>query len=320
MTSNRNLKASFQWTQTAGALLFKTIPSQVPLLETLINEGAIGMIAGDTGAGKSFLSLNIAYAVAAGLKCAPWGRGAGVPVMYLDGEMGEELFKKRLQHIGNNNRYREPRGRAGRNLHIFGKAWSPECADLDSANAQSNLLNEIADKGVKLLIIDNLDTLCPTALSKPAAWKNLIDWVQRLSRRNVAVILVHHNNKKGVQHGSSEKTRQMHFVMSIKKSDEQKVKNQAVFTMSMDKERDQGADLEAKARFVIRTRFDPEFNHEATSVTQEDIFSEKHEREGEALKHFKANKNGKEIAKLMELSEPTVTRIRQSLVKQGLLV
>lgn len=320
MTASFHLTKNRQWKQTAGALLFRTVPSPVALLPTLINEGAIGMIAGDTGVGKSFFTFNIAYAIAAGLKCPPWGVGAGMPVLYVDGEMGEELFKRRLHFIANNNRYRMNAGKAGRNLHIRGRTWTPEMAGLDNIALQAYLLTELEDTGAKLLIIDNLDTLFPEALRKPDAWKLLIDWVQRLSRRNVAVILIHHNNKKGAQYGSSEKTRQMHFVMSLKKSKERKVKKQAVFHLSMDKERDTGADLETETRFVIRTRFDAERNLEATSVIQEDIFSEKHDREEEALQFFKAKKNGKEVALLMNISEPTVTRIRQSLVKQGLLV
>ena len=301
-----------------ASTFFKTeIPEPIPMLEGLINEGAPGMLAGDTGGGKSWLTKHFAYAVAAGKPCAPWGKGAGVPVLYVDGEMGKKLFHKRLSQIRNRDTKPETIALGEINIHILGRAWSKEIDDLDKRKVQNYLSEYIEMHGIKLLIVDNLDTLCPEALTKQASWKLLIDWVQELSKKKVAVILVHHNNKAGKQYGSSIKTRQMHFVMSLKKSARGKSQEQTTFLLSMDKERDEGIGLEQDTCFVVKTGYDATTKKVVTTVMLDELYFQKEAREEEIKQHFLEGKNGKEIAELMKISEASVTRVKKILTQQG---
>ena len=319
MKTNDTFEQETELLIPAGKFLEKKIPDPIPILPGLINDNTIVLLSGDTGAGKSWFCLHLAYAIAAGKECFPWGIPSPVPVLYVDGEMGEKLFQSRLLQIRRRDLDPLTPENAHVNLHILGKAWSKGMDDLDKSNTKQYLSRKIAEKHIKLVIIDNLDTLCPSALSKAAEWKQLIDWVQRLSSKKVAIILVHHNNKKGVQHGSSEKTRQMHVMLSLKKSKEPKVKDQSVFLLSMEKERDKSIGLAPETRFVVRTEYDAFGEDPTTWVIQENLYSHQDEGDEEAKNYFLAGKTGKEIAQLMGISEPTVSRIRARLVEKGLL-
>lgn len=303
--------------ERASTFLKREISKPIPILTGLINEGAPGMIAGDTGAGKSWLMMHFAYAVAAGKPCAPWGMGAGVPVLYVDGEMGESLFQQRFSQIRNRDTKPDTIALGEMNIHILGRAWSIEIDDLDKSKVQKYLSEYIEENEIKLLIIDNLDTLCPEVLSKQASWKLLIDWVQELSKKRVAVVLVHHNNKAGKQYGSSIKTRQMHFVMSLKKSGRRKSQEQTTFLLSMDKERDEGIGLEQDTSFVVKTGYDDTTEKVVTTVMLDELYFQKEAREEEIKQHFLEGKNGKEIAELMKISEASVTRVKKLLTQQG---
>lgn len=77
-----------------GKLLSAKLTPDTPLLGDLIFAKTIGMVAGPRGGGKSLLAMLMAYAVASGKPVEPWGKGAGMPVAYLDGEMRAIGFQR----------------------------------------------------------------------------------------------------------------------------------------------------------------------------------------------------------------------------------
>jgi RecA-family ATPase len=148
--------------ETAQELLSRKIEAPKPILNGLIYENSLGMLSGDSGAGKTWLLLHLAYAVAAGKLAEPWGAGAGVPIVYLDGETDESLFKERLQNISNRDKNPKTKKMGVLNFKVFGRIWNKEIPDLDTINGQKYIEKFIEDKYPKLIIIDNLDTFCPT--------------------------------------------------------------------------------------------------------------------------------------------------------------
>lgn len=304
------------FTTTAGQFLSKRIAKQVAIISGLINEGNIILLSGDTGGGKSWLCLHIAYCIAAGKEFLQGCKTLAMPVLYVDGEMGEGLFQKRLQQIQNRDPNESSVDRALENLHILGKAWSEKFDYVDAMHSKHYISKVIAEMGVGVLILDNLDTLCPEALSKPAAWKELMEWVQKLSKLKVAVLLIHHNNKKGDQYGSSVKTRQMNIAMTLRKTKEHKTKNQTAFTLTVDKDRDKSVAIEDGTRFVVKTSQD-DAGRTITQVVQEDILSEQDAIDAQVKAHFLDGKKGKEISALMGISAPTISRIKNRLAEKG---
>jgi hypothetical protein len=60
--------------------------------------------------------------------------------------------------------------------------------------------------GVELLVIDNLSSLTVGVRENDSdAWGEIQEWLLRLRRRGVSVLLIHHSGKTGGQRGSSRR-------------------------------------------------------------------------------------------------------------------
>jgi putative DNA primase/helicase len=58
--------------------------------------------------------------------------------------------------------------------------------------------------GVDLLIVDNISPLCWAGSDNSAgSWTSMQEWILRLRKRGLAVLLVHHSGKSGEQRGTT---------------------------------------------------------------------------------------------------------------------
>ncbi len=298
--------------------LAKKIVAPIALLPNLIYEGGSGMISGDTGVGKTWFVLQIAYAVAAKKLIWPWGVGNGIPVLYVDGESGEALFRLRLMLTKNRDNDEETRELADLNFNLLGRVWcSEEFSDIDTISGQKYIEKYIENCKPKLIIFDNMESLCPDAISSNKAFTCLIKWLNALNARGIATILVHHNNKNGTQYGSSKKTRQMHYVLSLTKTDEPRTETETTFFLNVVKQRDAGIPLDKDFRFVIKTKMNEKQWPEVlcTEVKHEKLFSNTENRDEEIRACLKEGLSGKVIAEKFNISESTVSRIKRSMTK-----
>ncbi len=301
--------------ETAQELLNRKIEAPKAILNGLIYENSLGMLSGDSGAGKTWLLLHLAYAVAAGKLAEPWGAGAGVPIVYLDGETDESLFKERLQKISNRDKNPKTKKMGVLNFKVFGRIWNKEIPDLDTINGQKYIEKFIEEKYPKLIIIDNLDTFCPTGLNNDKAYAEFTKWLTTLTARGIAVLIAHHNNKAGKQHGSSVKMRRMNYALSLKKTKEIPTEVETSFFLTIEKSRSSITRILPDTRFVIRTK---EVEGDlATYVLQENLFSQKSILENSVREALSNGESGKDIAKRLETSESMVSRIKKSMEAEG---
>jgi RecA-family ATPase len=303
--------------ETAQELLSRKIEAPKAILNGLIYENSLGMLSGDTGAGKTWLLLYLAYAVAAGKLAEPWGAGAGVPVVYLDGESDAKLFQKRFQQISNRDKNPINRKMGLSNFKIFGKTWNEEIPDLDTVNGQKYIEKLIEDEYPKLIIIDNLDTFCPTGLNNDKVYADFTSWVTSLVKRGISVLIAHHNNKAGKQHGSSVKMRRMNYALSLKKTKEIPTEKETSFFLTIEKSRSSITRLLPDTRFVIRTK-DVE-GSSVTYVLQEDLFCQKSILDNAVRKSLLQGESGKDIAKNLGASESMVSRIKKAMESEGVV-
>jgi putative DNA primase/helicase len=82
-------------------LLQYDIPQKEPILEPILQEGSLGMIYAKRGVGKTFASLEVAFAVASGGEVfgGRWKAKKPRKVIFLDGEMPAITLKTRLAEI-----------------------------------------------------------------------------------------------------------------------------------------------------------------------------------------------------------------------------
>ncbi|MYM34047.1 AAA family ATPase [Duganella sp. FT94W] len=184
-------------------MLEVVFPVDTELLGAMILAKSIGMIAGMRGGGKSWLAILIAYAIAGKKTLPPWGNGAGLPTVILDGEMRSASLQKRLELIHASNKDDESRQAAEQNLHIISRdCMGVEIGSIDTIEGQRQIDALIPD-GIRLIIVDNLSAWTSGGREDGNSWAGIKTWLIAKRIAGVAVLLIHHAGKNGQQRGSS---------------------------------------------------------------------------------------------------------------------
>ena len=71
--------------------------------------------------------------------------------------------------------------------------------------------------GVDLLVLDNLSTLVTTGSENASdGWVPIQNWLLRLRRQGVAVLLIHHAGTNGLQRGTSRREDALDAVIALR--------------------------------------------------------------------------------------------------------
>ena len=173
------------------------------LLDPILPEKGLAMLYAARGTGKTHVALGIAFAIATGTKFLKWTAPKPRRVLLIDGEMPAAALQERLASI---------------------IASTPEL-DLDPANIQiiagdlieaggignlasTDVQGELGGwlDGVDVLVLDNLSSLTAVIRDNDAeSWGPIQEWLLRLRRRGISVLIVHHAGKGGQQRGTSRR-------------------------------------------------------------------------------------------------------------------
>ena len=194
---------SFRGAVTLGTLIDLTLTPEVLLLGLLFTARSIGLLFGSRGSGKSWLGMLIAYAVASGKKLDPWGTGQGVAVCYLDGEMRARGFRERLEQLHAFDTDEKTRELARSNLHIISRDLVGDTIGSIDTEEGQEAIDALLPKDVRLIVIDNLSAWTEGGAESIQAWQGVKRWLIRKRLDGIAVLIVHHAGKSGVQRGTS---------------------------------------------------------------------------------------------------------------------
>jgi hypothetical protein len=201
--------------QTAGELLAEDIRQRGFLLDPWLREAESVLLYAPTGAGKSFLALSAAIAVADGGKLLGWAAGTcpethdgkGWRVIYVDGEMHLGDLQERLRGLlaGAEGTNRE---QVLSNLTLIsrqgqsGEGWFPSITDTEGVAFYRNLVRE---HDADLIVFDNFSTLGEVEDENAASSFNaIVTTLLSLKQMGVATMLVHHAGKNGNMRGSTK--------------------------------------------------------------------------------------------------------------------
>ena len=187
------------------------VPPREMLLAPIIPERSLSMVYAPRGLGKSWFALSIGVAVASGASFLRWQAPKPRRVLLVDGEMCLFDLKKRLAALS------VGRGLmvANENFRILAADASETGIDIGSSEGQSALEPHLKD--VDLLILDNLSTLTATGSESVGdAWLPLQNWLLKLRRKGVAVLLVHHAGVNGRQRGTSRREDALDTVIALR--------------------------------------------------------------------------------------------------------
>lgn len=193
----------------------------------------ICMVFAARGIGKTHFALSIAFAAATGGSFVKWNAPKPRKVLYLDGELpGGVMQQRMLMHCPTV----EPEPGY---LRIFTPDLLPDerrLPDLATPEGQAAIEDMIGD--AEIIFVDNLSAWARTGRENEAeSWQPIADWVLRLRRRGIAVVLIHHAGKGGQQRGTSKREDLLDVVIGLSRPSDYDPSQGAVFVAEFTKGR-----------------------------------------------------------------------------------
>jgi putative DNA primase/helicase len=238
---------------TLSELFDLDIKAREMVLSPILPEKGLVMVYAYRGVGKTHVALGIAYAVASGGAFLKWSAPKARRVLLIDGEMPAVALRDRLASIvATAKKEAEP------------DAMRVIAGDLIEEGGIGNLadpavqaeLNKYLDN-VDLLILDNLSSLTAVIRDNDQeSWTTIQQWLLRLRRRGISVLLLHHAGKAGEQRGTSRREDVLDASISLRRPSDYVSSEGARFEVHIEKGRGIAGD-DAKP-FEAKLTADPE--------------------------------------------------------------
>lgn len=192
------------------------------------------MIYAPRGIGKTHVALGISHAVASGTQFLNWHATKPRGVLYLDGEMPATLMQQRLDALSkmHNLPYSVPFQLITPDLQPRGMCMP------DLATAKGQMMLESRLEGIELIVVDNISTLCRNSKENEAdSWLPVQEWALSMRASGKSVLFIHHAGKGGNQRGTSKREDILDTVIALKRPDDYKPRDGAVFQVYFEKAR-----------------------------------------------------------------------------------
>jgi putative DNA primase/helicase len=219
---------------TLSELFGLEIKEREMLLSPILPEKGLVMVYAYRGVGKTHVALGIGYAVASGGTFLKWSAPKARRVLLVDGEMPAASLRERLAGIvAAAKQEAEPdamRVIAGDLIEHGG------IGNLADPALQAELDKHLA--GIDLLILDNLSSLMAVIRDNDQeSWTTIQQWLLRLRRRGISVLLVHHAGKAGEQRGTSRREDVLDASISLRRPSDYIASEGARFEVHIEKGR-----------------------------------------------------------------------------------
>jgi putative DNA primase/helicase len=221
-----------------GELLAMEIPPREPLLQTadgatLLHRQDTVMIHSRRGVGKTFFAMGLAHAIASGGRFLRYQAPKPMRVLYDDGELPAATVQGRFAEIQAHAATEPPEG--------FLRIVTPDCQELPLPNlatpeGQEAIAPLLEDTDV--FIVDNLSVLAFHGRENDSeSWTPVQEWVLRLRRQGITVVLLHHSGKSGLQRGTSRREDILDLTINLSHPSDYEPSEGARFTISFEKNR-----------------------------------------------------------------------------------
>jgi hypothetical protein len=215
------------------ALLALEIPERQMILDPVIPEKGLAMLYAGRGTGKTFVATAMSHAAATGSRFLKWQAPTPRKVLHCDGEMAAVELRQRFAQEMQATGIKPKPGMLNiltADLIEFG------IGNLASTKVQAEL--EPWLEGVELLVLDNLSSLTAVIRDNDAeSWSPIQEWLLRLRRRGVSVLIVHHAGKGGEQRGTSRREDVLDVSLSLRRPSDYVPTEGARFELHFEKAR-----------------------------------------------------------------------------------
>ena len=214
-------------------LLRMEMPPREDILSPWLPSQGLAMIHAYRGIGKTFVGLEIAFAIASGGEFLGWKAHTARGVLYLDGEMPANVMQKRLAEIVS-ARDTEPMKPF---ILITPDLQEETMPDLATTEGQE-LINQHLTDEIKLVVVDNLSCLVRSGKENEAeTWQPVQSWALGLRKKGISVLFLHHTGKSGLQRGTSRREDVLDTVIHLKRPVDYSPEDGAVFEVHFEKSR-----------------------------------------------------------------------------------
>jgi hypothetical protein len=204
------------------------IPPRRPIIGDWFCESDLGFVYAPRGLGKTWFALGLGAAIACRSEFGPWKVHGNAPVLYMDGEMPCQSLQERLEGLGGDDDLIVLNHESL--FHLTGRVLN-----LTDRKVQQAITRLCLEKGIKVLILDNLSCLFSGMKENDAdSWETVLPWLLELRRNRIAVVIVAHSGRNGNMRGTSRR------------------EDSAFSVIRLDEVADKGAILKDGARFISR--------------------------------------------------------------------
>jgi hypothetical protein len=286
----------------------EALPQRQYVLAPILPERGLAMLYASRGVGKTQVAFNIGWAVACGQPFLRWYAPKPRRVLYVDGEMPQELLQERAKAMIAPSACEPPASDFFRLLSMDRQELG---VSLNLALPEHQAAVEAHLEQVDLLIIDNLSTLVNSGRENDAeSWNEMQAWLLGLRRMDKTVLLIHHSGRAGNARGTSKREDVLDTVIQLKHPDDYEPEDGARFEVNLTKARgiygDDALPFEAKLG-VIDGR-----NRWTFSLLQDNVLDQIEELS-------RAGRTVRQIANELGIGKSKVNRLQATLREEGRL-
>jgi hypothetical protein len=285
------------------------LPPREMLLGPILPERGLAMLYAPRGVGKSWLGLSIGLAVASGADLLRWQAPNSRRVLYVDGEMPLSDLQLRLAAIT-----------AGMGIVVPNDGFKILAAD--STESGINIGSEEGQRAIEglstdvdLLILDNLSTLASGSEGASDAWLPMQNFLLRLRRKGVSVLIIHHAGVNGRQRGTSRREDALDTVVALRRPADYSPKDGARFEIHIEKARtltgDAATPFEALVQSLVMENGKPGIRWIARDLKPGIL--------ARAADLFAEGLTVRQVAAALGVSRSEAGRVRQRAEAEGLL-
>jgi putative DNA primase/helicase len=300
---------SFQPVGLEDFLALQMPPRQM-LLAPILPERSLAMLYAPRGMGKSLIALTMGLAVASGSSVLRWSAPAPRRVLLVDGEMVLSDLQARLNLILAGLGTKIPND----GFRVLAADHTERGINLSSAEGQQELERHL--DGIDLLILDNLSTLLANGSEGASdAWLPMQNWLLKLRRRGVAVLLIHHAGVNGRQRGTSRREDALDAVIALRRPADYSPEQGARFEVHIEKARALVGDGATPFEAAVEP-FTTETGEAAIRWTARDLKPSVFEQ---AAALFQEGRSVRQVKMLLGISHGEAGHLRLRAVAEGLL-
>lgn len=211
MKAERRVAVEQKLILTAEEFLLLASPEPRFLLKPWLTTGSTGMIHAARGAGKTWVAMQTAHAVASGQDWLNWKVEQKGRVLYVDAELPIALVQARLRDFGP----------APANLSILSMEHvyqqGATMPDLGQPEGQALFDRLFEEHQPDLVILDPLTALVRSGGENEAEpWVPVQHWMLKHRFRGRTILWVHHEGRSGKQRGTSKREDVLDVMVGLK--------------------------------------------------------------------------------------------------------